>query len=140
MFIQTEETSNPDVVKFLPGRDVSSIGDLSFVSVDQTEHVPLARRLLDLESVVKVGLGSDNILITRSRDADWHELRPRVLAAIMDHFVSGAPVIEDAFSLESDEPEEELVGPAADVREIVNTRIRPAARGQRWRCGIHGIP
>ncbi len=127
MFIQTEDTASPETVRFLPGREVFPGGSLDLGSPSEAAGAPLARRLFDLGSVARVALGPDDIRVTRAAGAEWHELRPRILAAIMDHFMSGMPVVEEARAPESG-PEEKLEGPAAEIREIVDTRIRPAAR------------
>ena len=126
MFIQTEETASPEIVRFLPGRDVLPGRTLDFASAAEAADAPLARRLFALNSVARVALGAKDVRVTKAPDAEWHVLRPQVLAAIMDHFMSGEPVVEER--LASDGGEEELSGPAAEIREIVDTRIRPAAR------------
>ncbi len=125
MFIQTEETQSPDIVRFLPGREVSPRGSVSFYSAGEAARSPLARRLFELDGVAHVALGSDDIRVTRAGDATWEDLRPRLLACIMEHFVSGDPVLGEA---DASDEEEELSGPAAEIREIVDTRIRPAAQ------------
>lgn len=128
MFIQTEETANPEVVRFLPGRGVRPGGDLDFVSpAAAAARSPLAERLFGLGSILRVSLGADDIRVAKAPDADWRDLRPRILAAIMDHFTSGMPVVDEA-SAPDEEGAEALDGPAAEIREIVDTRIRPAAR------------
>lgn len=132
MFIQTEETASAEIVRFMPGRDVYAAG-ADFSAADAARS-PLAQRLFDLGSVTRVTLGADDIKVTKTADAEWHVLRPRVLAAIMDHFMSGAEVIVETASAAapvaetSDEPAEELTGPAKEIQEIVDTRIRPAAK------------
>lgn len=129
MFIQTEDTMSPETVRFLPGREVLASGSLDLASPAEAARVPLAKRLFELGSISRIALGTDEIRVTRTPDAEWHELRPRVLAAIMDHFMSGMPVVEEQAPLPADaEEDRELSGPAAEIREIVESRIRPAAR------------
>lgn len=132
MFIQTEETASPEIVRFMPGRDVYAAGaDLTAADAARS---PLAQRIFDLGSVTRISLGADDIKVTKTADAEWHVLRPRVLAAIMDHFMSGADVIDESAAAAApaietaDEPAEELTGPAKEIQEIVDTRIRPAAK------------
>lgn len=131
MFIQTEETASPEIVRFMPGRDVYAAG-ADFTAADAARS-PLARRIFDLGSVSRVSLGADDIRVTKTADAEWHLLRPRILAAIMDHFMSGADVIDESAAAApvdapADAPAEELTGPAKEIQEIVDTRIRPAAK------------
>lgn len=94
-------------------------------------NAPLAKRLFDLGSIARITLETDEIRVSKAPDAEWHLLRPQILAAIMDHFMSGMPVVdEEALAADAgDEIDaEELTGPAAEIKEIVDTRIRPAAK------------
>ncbi|MFT5488156.1 MAG: Fe-S cluster biogenesis protein NfuA, partial [Alphaproteobacteria bacterium] len=125
------ETASPEIVRFMPGRDIYAAG-LDLTAADAARS-PLAQRIFDLGSVTRISLGADDIKVTKTADAEWHVLRPRVLAAIMDHFMSGADVIDEtaaaAPAIETtDGPAEELTGPAKEIQEIVDTRIRPAAK------------
>ena len=94
MFIQTEATADPHIMKFLPGRDVYPAGPLSFDSPDAAARAPLAIRLLNIDHVTAVELGADYISVTKSDEAEWLHLKPAVLGAIMDHFVAGLPVVD----------------------------------------------
>ena len=93
MFIQTEQTPNPATLKFLPGRTVMESGTANFPERSAAARSPLAERLFQLPEVGGVFLGSDFITVTKTEDSDWRQLKPAVLAAIMEHFTSGHPVI-----------------------------------------------
>jgi Fe-S cluster biogenesis protein NfuA len=96
MFIQTEPTPNPNVLKFLPGRDVAPLGVREFVNIDQAAASPLAEALFSLEDVTGVFFGSDYVSVTKaSHGLDWSEMKPPILAVIMDHFTSGVPLLRD---------------------------------------------
>ena len=135
MFIQTEPTPNPDTLKFLPGQPVTgATGPYDFASIDEAGTSPLAQGLFQVQGVVRVFLGSDFISLTKDADADWKHVRPMALAAIMDHFVAGLPVMatdaagapsaQDAGSVEDYEGEAaEIVG---EIIELIETRVRPA--------------
>ena len=127
MFIQTEQTPNPATLKFLPGRDVVSKGVVDFTDPEQAQGSPLARRVFAVEGVTAVFLGTDFVTVTKAAGEDWYALKPAVLGAIMEHFMSGDPVIEaDAGLAEEAAPdgdEDELV---KQIRELIDTRVRPA--------------
>ena len=126
MFIQTEETSNTDTLRFMPGRDVYSPGaDLTAADAVRS---PLAKRIFDLGNIVKVSLSADDIRVTKSDEAEWHVLRPQILAAVMDHFMSGLEIMDGNDAPASEKHEEELIGPAVEIKEIIESRIRPAAK------------
>jgi len=126
MFIQTQDTPNPETMKFLPGQQVMTEGTASFNSVEEAKGVgPLALILLGLEDVESVFLGQDFISVTKAEKAKWPELKPEVLKLIMEHFVSNQPVMQEAkkpaeAAAEDDSPL------ASQIRELIETRVRPA--------------
>src|SRR6185437_488614 len=94
MFIQTEATPNPATLKFLPGRPVLETGTLDMASREAAAQSPLAERLFDIPNIGGVFFGSDFISVTKT-DGDWQQIKPAVLGAIMEHFMSGAPLLAD---------------------------------------------
>ncbi len=133
MFIQTEAAENSDVMKFLPGQEVHSGAPVSFESAEAAAQSPLARRLFGVTDVTGVEIGSDYVTVTKSDTADWLHLKPAVLGAIMDHFVTGDAAVldESAASTSSDDVEglelDESDPIVAEIKELIETRIRPAA-------------
>ena len=133
MFIQTESTPNPRTLKFLPGRDVLGSGTRDFANADAALISPLATALFDLDGVERIYLGGDFLTVTKSDALEWPHLKPHVLAAIMDHFTSGKPVLIEGASggdAEADEADIAYEGEAADIvkelKEIIEARVRPA--------------
>jgi Fe-S cluster biogenesis protein NfuA len=126
MFIQTEQTPNPATLKFLPGVTVMPSGTANFATAgDAVARSPLAERLFGLPEVAGVFLGSDFITVTKAGDTDWFHLKPAVLAAIMEHFTTGQPVVTGAMQAEApaDGEDDEVV---AAIKELLETRVRPA--------------
>ncbi len=130
MFIQTEATPNPRTLKFLPGRDVLGSGSREIVSAEAAEGSPLAAALFAVAGVERLYLGGDFITVTKSEAVEWPHLKPHLLAAIMDHFTSGRPVLEATGAAVSDEAdiayEGEAAGIVKEIREIIEARVRPA--------------
>src|SRR6516164_4943384 len=89
MFIQTEATPNPATMKFLPGRPVLENGTLDLRNAEQAEQSPLAEGLFGIPGVSGVFFGSDFITVTKSA-GEWLQLKPMILGAIMEHFMTGA--------------------------------------------------
>lgn len=125
MFIQTEPTPNPNVLKFLPGRDVSPAAALEYRTIDEAAASPLAEALFELEGVEGVFFGADYVSITRAvQGPGWTEMKPAVLAAVMDHFVSGQPLTRDGAATDGHaEDDSEIV---AEIKALLDSRIRPA--------------
>ena len=131
MFIETEGTPNPATLKFLPGREVAGEVTADFPAAELAAISPLAEALFALPGVARVFLGADFVTVTRSDDADWSDLRTRVLGAIMDHFVPGRPVLlgrPDAPAEDEDfDPDDGAV--VDQIKELLDTRVRPAVAG-----------
>ena len=92
MFIQTESTPNPATLKFLPGKPVLEAGTLDMPTKAAAAQSPLAEKLFDIPNVGGVFYGSDFISVTKS-DGDWQQMKPAILGAIMEHYMSGAPLV-----------------------------------------------
>jgi Fe-S cluster biogenesis protein NfuA len=130
MFIETEGTPNPATLKFLPGRMVMEAGTADFASDAAAGRSPLAGALFAQEGVARVFLGADFITVTKSDLTDWEELKPLVLGTIMEHFVAGRPVIEgDAQATDEDEIAPADFEVVAQIKELLDTRVRPAVAG-----------
>ena len=101
MFIQTEQTPNPQTLKFLPGKVVMEEGTAFYQDVSEAENSPFARRLFALDGVTGVFFGSDFITITKSDAYEWQVMKPSVLGGIIDHFNSNDNTIEKVISKDS---------------------------------------
>jgi len=132
MFIQTEATPNPATLKFIPGRTVLDSGTLEFANREAAGRSPLAERLFDVPGVTGVFYGSDFVTVTKA-DGDWQHLKPAILGAIMEHYMSGAPLLADgsAASDEARDEEDEFFNEqdadtVAQIKDLIETRVRPA--------------
>jgi Fe-S cluster biogenesis protein NfuA len=131
MFIQTEPTPNPNVLKFLPGRDVLGDGTREF-TIEQAAASPLAEALFDLNGVQRVFFGQDYLTVTKaSDDQDWRELKAPILAAVMEHFTSGQPLLREGQGAATAHDEDEVyegdsAQVVAEIKDLLDTRIRPA--------------
>lgn len=128
MFIQTETTPNPATLKFIPGRVVLHDGSEDFRSADDAARSPLAEKLFGIEGVTGVFFGHDFVTVTKS-GAEWPHLKPAILGVIMEHFMSGAPVMGGREA--APEAGEEFFDPAdaqtvATIKELLDSRVRPA--------------
>jgi hypothetical protein len=128
MFIQTEATPNPEVLKFLPGREVLGTGSRELSSAEEAAISPLAEALFEIGQVARVFLGPDFLTVTRAEGGDWAFLKAPILAAIMDHYTSGRPVLADGDQAEADDTvyDDETAQIVAEIKELLDTRVRPA--------------
>ncbi len=141
MFIQTEPTPNPATLKFLPGKPVLGDGTADYRSQDEASLSPLAQRIFAVDGVKAVFLGPDFISVTKG-SAEWGHMKPAILGAIMEHYLSGAPVIAGGESTEIsgegnyDPKDEETV---KIIRELLDTRVRPAVAQDGGDIVFHGF-
>lgn len=141
MFIETETTPNPASIKFLPGEMVMGRkGTREFASPEAAEASPLAQALFDTGEVTNVFYGDSFITVTAAPGVSWNTLKPQVLAILLDHFASQAPLFAAAdsadFAVPPDDPDALVVEETAEdadiiaqIRELLETRVRPAVAG-----------
>ncbi len=128
MFIQTEETPNPNALKFLPDHSISLQGPVFFNSPEEAKNKSkLASKLFQIENVMAVFYGNNFVTITKSQEAEWSVLKPEILMVIMDHLVAGLPIIDEEQKQQdhSINPED-LSEIEKQIVEIIDTRVRPS--------------
>jgi Fe-S cluster biogenesis protein NfuA len=133
MFIQTESTPNPETLRFLPGITVLPSGTFDYRGEAEAQASPLAQRLFAIDGVDGVFLGQDFVSVTKG-EAEWFQLKPLILGALMAHFSQGLPVIINVLLEDKEAPastggeqgepgdDGEVV---AQINELLETRVRP---------------
>ncbi|WP_137387647.1 NifU family protein [Rhodoligotrophos defluvii] len=140
MFIQTEATPNPATMKFLPGRAVLAGEPRNFRNEDEAQVSPLARRLFEIDGVTGVFLADDYVAVTKA-DGEWQHLKPAILGVIMEHYLSGQPVLDEGASAKVqgeeffDDADEEIV---ETIKELLETRVQPAVAQDGGNITFHG--
>jgi Fe-S cluster biogenesis protein NfuA len=128
MFIQTESTPNPSTLKFLPGKTVLVEGTHEFKTREEGEASPLASQLFAVKGVSGVFFGQDFITITKET-GEWQHLKPAILGAIMDFYLSNAPLFVGEKPIGA-EDEEFFDAADADtvltIKELLEERVRPS--------------
>jgi Fe-S cluster biogenesis protein NfuA len=139
MFIQTQETPNPQSLMFLPGQDVLGHHEpMCFDKPDACTQSPFARRLLDIDGVLSVFFGTDFITVTKDAATDWYVLKPHILGVIMENYINKLPILlgdgaATGATVESDDPI------FHQIREIIETRVRPAVANDGGDIVLHSF-
>ena len=126
MFIQTEDTPNPETLKFIPGDIILKTGTADFSSKEIASGSPLASKLFDIVGVNRVFLATDFISVTKDPQIDWNNLKPLILTGIMEHYSTGLPAInetEDKKSVYKNDEDSETI---KQIKDLLETRVRPA--------------
>ena len=126
MFIQTEDTPNPETLKFIPGNIILKKGTADFSSKDVASDSPLASRLFEIDGVSRVFLATDFISVTKVSQLDWNNLKPSILTGIMEHYSTGLPAINETDDkiCETSNPEDSET--IKQIKDLLETRVRPA--------------
>lgn len=142
MFIQTEATPNPATLKFLPGQPVLPGATREYRTREEASDSPLAQKLFGVQNVSGVFLGQDFITVSKS-GGEWQNLKPMILGLIMDHYMSGAPVIVGEAGAAPSSGEEffaeedgEIV---STIKQLLDTRVRPAVAQDGGDITFHGF-
>ena len=122
MFIQTEITPNPNSLKFLPGKIVSSQGSFEVIRKEETNN-ELIRNLLSINGVEGIFLGKDFISINKRDNVSWEDIKHIVISLINDFYSSGKECIIEKNLIEDDENLKEV---EKKIVQILDQKIRPA--------------
>ena len=125
MFIQTEETPNPNTLKFIPGVQVLQEGTVEFKDKDSAKVSNLAKVIFLIDGIERVFLASEFVSVTKNNDTNWDILKPLILTAIMDHYASGKEVINKKENT-TDETIDDDTEIVKQIKELIDQRVRPA--------------
>ena len=120
MIIETQNTPDANVVNFFPSEKILKSGSAEFADAKSLRKSPLAEKIFDLGGIVSVFITPDMISVTKEEKALWNDLKPQVMAEIMDHFSLG----EEAVIPSDAAPDEAEV--IRQIQGLINARIRPA--------------
>ena len=122
MFIQTENTPNPNSLKFLPGKVVSNCGSLEINRKNETNN-ELIRNLLSINGIEGIFLGKDFISINKYDENSWDDIKHIVISLINDFYAGGKEFVIDK---NSDVNLEDLEEIEKKIIHLLEQKIRPA--------------
>ncbi|AAW71001.1 NifU family protein [Wolbachia endosymbiont of Brugia malayi] len=132
MFIQIEETPNPNTLKFLPGFAILNERETAdFSNPDEIKNSKLAADLFQIEHVIRVFFGHDFISVTKSDGISWDILKVEILTTVMDHFTSGGKALDRKGVNDNNIPDEEFfdendIEIVNRIKELMENYIKPA--------------
>jgi len=128
MMIETENTPNPDTLKFLPGKKVSEIGPVEFLKSDKNIKVPLAEKILSLQGITMVFFGEDFITVKKEKNLNWDDLKHGIISEINHYYSKDNTVVvskdlnKKKSTSDTDQPDDVI----KKINEILDTKVRPA--------------
>ena len=124
MFIQTQETPNPNSLKFIPGKIVSNDGPYEFLNENQTE-IPLLKNILSINGVTGIFLSEDFISINKSQDEKWENIKHIVISHLNEYYKEGNEfIINKKVGLSGNQKNYGEI--ENKIIKILETKIRPA--------------
>lgn len=131
MIVETENTPNPNTLKFLPGKKVSEVGPVEFLKSDKTIKVPLANKILSIKGTTMVFFGEDFITVKKEEEINWKDIKHSIISEINDYYLKGNSIVikKDLNKItpnaKPNEPNEsnEII---EKINEVLNTKVRPA--------------
>ena len=124
--IQTETTPNPDSLKFLSEKTLSTIGTEEFKKNKESEiKIPFVKELLNFKGVELVLLSEKFLSVKKTKEVSWNELKPMVISHLNDYFEkNNEPILKEGKKTkEISESDNEIVN---KIIEVLDTKIRPA--------------
>lgn len=125
MYIQTEETPNPETLKFIPGVQVMKSGTAAFANPSDCSNSPLAAKLFELEEVRGIFFGREFISITKDSSANWDIIKTEIIAVIMDFLISGGEIYQEVKKKKSESTAEDSQI-VKEIKDLLDERVRPA--------------
>ena len=122
MFVQTENTPNPNSLKFLPGKVVSNCGSLEINRKNETNN-ELIRNLLSVNGIEGIFLGKDFISINKYDEVSWDDIKHIAISLINDFYSSGKKCVIDK---DLNETSSDLGDIEKKIVKILDEKIRPA--------------
>ena len=123
--VETENTPNPDTLKFLPGKKVSEIGPIEFLKDDKSIKNPLANKILALEGIVMVFFGEDFITVKKGKNLNWEDLKHGIISEINDYYSKGNQVAVSK-ELSKKDTKNESNEVIIKIKEVLDSKVRPA--------------
>ena len=123
MFVQTQETPNPNSLKFIPGKLVSNNGSFEINNKDEVNN-DLVRNILSINGVTGIFLGEDFLSVNKKENIDWEDVKHIVISLINEFYSDGKEFIIDKKldnekQVDYDEIEKKII-------KILDTKIKPA--------------
>lgn len=125
--IQLEWTPNPSTLKYVVDRRLVSSGAVNFTTKEAAqEKSPLALKLMDIQGVTAVMIGSNFVTVTKGEAGEWDEMNDAVMATLDSHLGANEPVVDEAAVAASRQAAGASGSVEERIRDILDAEIRPA--------------
>ena len=123
MFVQTENTPNPNSLKFLPGKKVSNDASLEISNKSETNN-ELIRNILSINGVKSIFLADNFLSVNKDEKTEWEDLKHIIISFINDYYSNGNEIVIDNTTINSND--NSLLEVEKKIIKILETKVRPA--------------
>ena len=123
MFVQTQNTPNPNSIKFLPSKKVSNDDPFEITDKNKSNN-ELVRNILSINGVTGIFLAEDYLSVNKDEKTNWEDLKHIIISFINDYYGRGNEIVIDSNKITS--PETQLSEIEKKIIKILETKIRPA--------------
>ena len=123
MFVQTQNTPNPNSIKFLPSKKVSNDDPFEITDKNKSNN-ELVRNILSINGVTGIFLSEDYLSVNKDEKTNWEDLKHIIISFINDYYGSGNEIVIDSNKISSTETQ--LSEIEKKIIKILETKIRPA--------------
>ena len=123
MFVQTQNTPNPNSIKFLPSKKVSNDDPFEITDKNKSNN-ELVRNILSINGVTGIFLAEDFLSVNKDEKTNWEDLKHIIISFINDYYGRGNEIVIDSNKIRS--PETQLSEIEKKIIKILETKIRPA--------------
>jgi Fe-S cluster biogenesis protein NfuA len=123
MFVQTQNTPNPNSLKFLPSKKVSNDDPFEITDKNKSDN-ELVKNILSINGVTGIFLAEDFLSVNKDEQIKWENLKHIIISFINDYYASGNEIVIDNNKITS--PETQLPEIEKKIIKILETKIRSA--------------
>ena len=123
MFVQTQNTPNPNSLKFLPSKKVSNDDPFEITDKNKSNN-ELVRNILSINGVTGIFLAEDFLSVNKDEKTNWEDLKHIIISFINDYYGSGNEIVINSNKISSTETQ--LSEIEKKIIKILETKIRPA--------------
>ena len=124
--ILTEQTPNPDSLKFLSDKTISTVGTEEFQKRDKDKiSNNFVKNLLSISGIELVLLSDKFLTVKKDNKVSWDSIRPTVISHINDYFQkNNTPILNKNEKIEKlDKDSDQTI---KKIKEILDSKVRPA--------------
>ena len=140
MFINVEETPNPDTLKFIPENEIKVDKSFMFNKDDYDSNNSFLKTIFEVDGVVDILIDKEFISITKSKTASWDFIRTIATSKIGAYLEENNYILNFENGIEKrDEKKKKLTDLEKEICLLLDTRVKPVVAGHGGEISFHSF-